>query len=57
MPSIELRASGIEIPGGKNDRAPSLSVDAEVRGFTGLLVGLATGIASWSLIVAIWWLV
>jgi hypothetical protein len=33
------------------------SFDAGVRGFTGLLVGLAIGMAAWGLVLMVWWLV
>lgn len=40
-----------------DDDAQSSSLDAGVRGFTGLLVGLAMGCATWGLILMVWWLV
>jgi len=33
------------------------AIDRDVRGFTGLLVGLAVGIVVWGLILMLWWLV
>ena len=56
MPSTDLNALG---PGTRasEDDAVSLSFDAGVRGFTGLLVGLAIGMATWGLVLMVWWLV
>jgi hypothetical protein len=56
MPNDDLKAFGVEIPVGADD-TQTMSLDADVRGFTGLLVGLAIGVASWGLILAVWWLV
>lgn len=56
MASDNLKPFGVKIRAGADD-APSMSLDADVRGFTGLLVGLAIGIVSWGLILMIWWLV
>jgi len=56
MASDDLKAFGVEIQAGADD-AHSVSLDADVRGFTGLLVGLAVGILSWGLIITLWWLV
>jgi hypothetical protein len=33
------------------------AIDRDVRGFTGLLVGLAVGIAAWGLIITLFWLI
>ena len=51
-----VKALGAKIRAG-NDNAPSLELDAEVRGFTGLLVGLMIGLVTWGLAFMIWWLV
>lgn len=56
MPNDDLKAFGVEIPAGVDD-GQTMSLDADVRGFTGLLVGLAIGVATWGVIVAVWWLV
>ena len=56
MASDDLKPFGVEVRAGA-DEARSMSLDADVRGFTGLLVGLAIGIVSWGLILVIWWLV
>jgi hypothetical protein len=56
MPSDDLRAFGAEMGVGGDD-AQSLSLDADVRGFTGLLVGLVIGMATWGLVFMVWWLV
>jgi hypothetical protein len=57
MASKEFKAPGVELRAGGEEAAPSMGLDADVRGFTGLLVGLAIGTASWALILMIWWLV
>ena len=57
MASREFKAPGVELRAGGEEAAPSMGLDADVRGFTGLLVGLAIGTASWALILMIWWLV
>jgi hypothetical protein len=56
MPKDDLNALGIENRSTR-DEAPSMSLDAEVRGFTGLLVGLVIGMATWGLVFMVWWLV
>ena len=56
MASNDLKAFGVEIRAGADD-TQSMSLDADVRGFTGLLVGLLVGILSWGLIITLWWLV
>lgn len=56
MPNDDPNTFGIETRSSGDD-AQSLSLDADVRGFTGLLVGLAVGVASWGLILMLWWLV
>lgn len=56
MPNDDLRAFGGEMQV-SGDEAPSLSMDADVRGFTGLLVGLVIGMATWGLVFIVWWLV
>ncbi|NIA01650.1 MAG: hypothetical protein GWO83_00720 [Bacteroidia bacterium] len=56
MASDDRKTFGVEIRAGAED-TPSISLDADVRGFTGLLVGLAVGILSWGLIITLWWLV
>ncbi len=56
MPNDDLKAFRVEIPAGADD-GQTMSLDADVRGFTGLLVGLAIGVATWGLILAVWWLV
>jgi hypothetical protein len=56
MPSTDVKVFGSEIRGDEDDAA-SLSFDAGVRGFTGLLVGLAIGMATWGLVLMVWWLV
>jgi hypothetical protein len=55
MINDDLRVLRGEVRG--DDDAQSLSGDVGVRGFTGLLVGLAIGSASWGLILMLWWLV
>jgi hypothetical protein len=56
MASDDLKALGLDVQSGKED-APAIRLESNVRGFTGLLVGLAIGIACWGLILMVWWLV
>ena len=56
MASDDLKGVGLEVQSGKDD-VPAISLEANVQGFTGLLVGLAIGIACWGLILIVWWLV
>lgn len=56
MTSTESKALEVGIWAG-GDEAQSIELDADMRGFTGLLVGLAIGIPSWGLILMLWWLV
>ncbi len=46
---VEIQADGAV--------AQQAAVDQDVRGFTGLLVGLAVGIVAWGLIITLFWLV